>query len=107
MGGFYQGAYASPLKRPQLADAFSPDGAAIIRRAMVDPAFAASLGTSDGNPQPVSSSDAYSPNLSRTGGAQPPSPGAVANVSGAYSPSPPTSAKPAALVSGTDAFVQS
>jgi hypothetical protein len=24
MGGFYRGAYASPLNRPQLADAFSP-----------------------------------------------------------------------------------
>jgi hypothetical protein len=47
MGGFYRGAYASPLKRPQLADAFDPDSDAIIRRAMVDPAFAASLGTSE------------------------------------------------------------
>jgi hypothetical protein len=108
MGGFYRGAYASPLNRPQPADAFGPDGDAIIRRAMVDPAFAASLGTSEnwggGNPRTVSSSDAYSPTLSRTGGALPPSAGASANVSGAYSPSPPSSAQPAALVSGTDAL---
>jgi hypothetical protein len=52
----------------------------------------------------VPSADPYSPNLSRSGGATAPSPGAGANVSGVYSPPARSSAQPAGPASGTDAL---
>jgi hypothetical protein len=52
----------------------------------------------------VPSADPYSPNLSRTGGVTASSPGAGANVSGAYSPPARSSGQPAGPASGTDAL---